>query len=177
MFLPLSVVTIQGAAPQAARDLDRATVVWGGECGVFVDVVSRITVDRPDLLVLSQTDCLITGHVVSGEEDALYDLGRNTGADVVLYYVQADTAGFFGCAAHPPDRRGAWVGDANTEWTFIHELTHVVGRNRHVTDRDNLMFSSTAQITNPPPELTEAQCRRILEDPALLCVSSIVLNL
>lgn len=177
MILPVSLVTIQGAQPQPGRDLDRAILVWGTECGVFVDVVSRIEVDRPDLLVLSQTDCSITGHVVSAEEDALFALGRNTGADVVVYYVQADTAGFFGCAAHPPDRRGAWVGNVCTEWTFIHELTHVVGRNRHVGDRDNLMFSSTAQITNPPPELTDAQCERILDDPALLCVSSIVLNL
>jgi hypothetical protein len=177
VFLPISVVTIQGATPQPARDLDRAVLVWGRECGVFVDVVSRITVDRPDLLVLSQTDCQVFGHVVSGEEDALFDLGRNTGADVVVYYVQGDTAGFFGCAAHPPDRRGAWVGNVNTEWTFIHELTHVVGRNLHVSDTDNLMFNSTAGITNPPPELTDQQARSILEDPALLCVSSIVLNL
>jgi hypothetical protein len=115
--------------------------------------------------------------VVSTEEDELFDLGRGLGTDLVGYYIRSDTAGFRGCAAHPPGRRGFWVGDSATDWTWIHETTHVVGNNLHVTDTDNLMFRSTSAITNLPPDLTEAQCTRILNDPALLCISSIVLNL
>jgi len=190
VILPISVVTIQGASPDLADDIENSDTVWGGECGVFVDVVSSVIVDDPSLLVLSQTDCLVSGHVVSSEEDALFDLGRNTGADVVVYYIQSDVAGFRGCAAHPAARRGCWVGDSATDWTFIHEITHVVGDNRHVgtssecsspgstTNSDNLMFiCGTASITDLPPDLSEEQCRRILNDPALLDVASIVLNL
>jgi hypothetical protein len=39
------------------------------------------------------------------------------------------------------------------------------------------MSTPTASITNPPPDLDADQCARILDDPALLCISSIVLNL
>lgn len=177
MILQVVTVTIQGAQPDRQRDLDRANEVWSVECGVWVEFVEDIVVDRPDLLVLSQSDCLVSGHVVSTEEDELFDLGRGLGTDVVGYYVRSDTAGFRGCAAHPPDRRGFWVGESATDWTWIHETTHVVGNNLHVTDTDNLMFRSTSAITNLPPDLTEAQCTRILNDPALLCISSIVLNL
>lgn len=177
MILPIVIVTIQGAQPNIPRDVDNANTVESGECEVWVDVVSNMVVDRPDLLILSQTDCLASGHVVGGEEDELFDLGRGLGTDVVAYYVGGDVAGFRGCAAHPPGRRGFWVGDIATQWTFVHELTHVVGDNSHVTDTDNLMFGSTSGITNPPPDLTEDQCTRIRTDPALLCISSIVLNL
>ena len=167
----VAVVTIQGANPDPIRDLNSGNTVYLAECGVSIDVVARITEDRPDLLVLDQTDCLATGHQVSEDEDALFDLGRDLGADIVCYYLQGDTAGFRGCAAHPPGRRGFWVGDSATEWTFVHELTHVVGNNPHVTDRDNLMFRNTGQLTNLPPDLTGAQCDRIRGDEAMVpCV-------
>ncbi len=107
----VAIVTVQGANADLERDLDAANLVYLTECGVWIDVVATITVDRPDLLVLEQTDCLLSGHVVSEEEDELFDLGRDLGADIVGYYVQGDTAGFRGCAAHPPGRRGFWVGD------------------------------------------------------------------
>jgi hypothetical protein len=177
MILPISVVIIEGATTDLVADVANANTVWVGECGVFVDVVAQGTVSDPRLLILDQNDCLVFGHVVSAEEDELFSLGRNTGADVTVYYVSGDVAGFRGCAAHPPGRRGCWVGDAATDWTFIHELTHVVGGNLHVGDTDNLMLSSTSDITNLPPDLTEDQCRRILDDPALLNIPSIVLNL
>jgi hypothetical protein len=59
------------------------------------------------------------------------------------------------------------VGDSATQWTFVHELTHVVGGNRHVTDTDSLMFRNTGMITNPPPDLTGEQCDRIVGDDAM----------
>jgi hypothetical protein len=170
-------VTISGARPNDTQDINTANAIYSAECGVFVELVESIAVDRPDLLVLNQTDCLRVGHLVSADEDELFDLGRNLGADVVGYYVQADVAGFRGCAAHPPDRRGFWVADIATQWTMTHEATHVVGGNPHVGDTDNLMFSNTGGITNLPPDLSGAQCARILADPALLCIPSIVLNL
>lgn len=167
----VAVVTIQGANANLGRDLDSGNLVYLTECSVWIDVVANVIVDRPDLLVLDQTDCLANGHQVSEEEDQLFDLGRDLGADIVGYYIQGDTAGFRGCAAHPPGRRGFWVGDTATQWTFVHELTHVVGDNAHVTNRDNLMFSNTGRITNPPPDLTPDQCERITNDAAMVdCV-------
>jgi hypothetical protein len=167
----VAVVTIQGANPNPNQDLQSGNQVYLPECQAWIDVVARRTVDRPDLLILNQTDCLLVGHQVSEEEDELFDLGRDLGADIVGYYIQGDVAGFRGCAAHPPDRRGFWVGDTATQWTFVHELTHVVGDNRHVTDRNNLMFNTTGQITNPPPDLTDDQCERIGDDPEMVdCV-------
>jgi hypothetical protein len=167
----VAIVEIEGANPDIDRDLAAADLVYSRECGVWIDIVDRVVIDRPDLLVLDQTDCRGSGHVVSPEENALYDLGRDLGADIVAYYIQGDTAGFRGCAAHPPGRRGFWVGDSATEWTFVHELSHVVGDNRHEDDRNNLMFSNTGRITNPPPDLTRDQCRRITRDPGMgICI-------
>lgn len=170
----VAVVTIDGASADLERDLDAANQVYLTECGVWIDLVGTITVDRPDLLILDQTDCLANGHVVSGDEDELFDLGRDLGADIVGYYIQGDTAGFRGCAAHPPGRRGFWVGDTATQWTFVHELTHVVGDNSHQTDRDNLMFRNTGRITNAPPDLSDGQCRRVSGDDAMVdCVLAV----
>ena len=180
MILPIVIVTIRGAQNDIPRDLDSANMVWGGEMEIWVDAVANLVVDRPALLVLAQNDCAaLDAHTVSVEEDALFDLGRAVGTDVVGYYIAGDTAGFAGCAAHPPGRRGFWVGEDATRWTFIHEATHVVGRNPHAdrNDTDNLMVPGTFRITNPPPDLNDAQRARILNDPALLCIPSMVLNL
>jgi hypothetical protein len=172
-------VTIQGANPNPQRDLERANSVWLTECSSWIDIVGSVTVDRPDLLMLDQADCSGDGHTVSDEEDELFDLGRDLGADVVCYYIQGDTAGYRGCAAHPPGRRGFWVGDSATEWTFVHELTHVIGDNSHVDDSDNLLYKGgTASITDLPPDLTSTQCSRIEGDAATQpCVLAVDGNL
>lgn len=176
MILPIVLVTVTGSNPDPDRDLDVSNEVWGGECEVFVDVVARFTVDRPDLLLLDQNDCDFV-HTVSDEEDELFDIGRGF-TDVVAYYITSDAAGDLrGCAAHPPDRRGFWVGDSATDFTFAHEMTHVIGRNPHVTDTDNLMFTRTSGITNPPPDLNAEQCARIVDDPALLNIAAMVMSL
>lgn len=161
----VATVTIQGAAPNIQQDFDNANVTYLGDCGASVQLVASIIVDNPGLLTIAQDDCLLEGHTVSADEDDLFDLGRNLGADIVCYYINGDVAGFAGCAAHPPDRRGFWVGAGASPWTFGHELAHVMGRNRHVTNSDNLMFTPTANITNTPPDLTNDQCERIIDDP------------
>jgi hypothetical protein len=177
MILPLAIVTVRGAQTNLARDIDNSVEIYGRECEIWVQLDANVEVDRPDLLVISQTDCLRVGHVVSVDEDELFDLGRGLGPDIVGYYLQSDAAGFRGCAAHPPERRGFWVANSATRWTLPHELTHVVGHNPHVGDSDNLMFTPTSSITNPPPDLSDDQRTRILQDPALLSVPSIVLDL
>jgi hypothetical protein len=179
MVVPIVLVTIQGASPDIPRDIEKANEMWGGACELWVDVIATIEVDRPDLLAFDQDDCFGgSAHSVSAEEDELFSIGRGLGPDVVCYYVKSGMAGARGCAAHPPDRPGFWVSDSATDWTFIHELTHVVGSNPHVADSDNLMYGGgTGSITNLPPDLDQGQCENILQDPAQLSIESIVLNL
>jgi hypothetical protein len=164
-FVKIALVTISGANPTIQRDLDNTNLVFESECDVWVYPTASIVVTDNSLLTLSQDDCAGSGHSVSDEEDELFDLGRNLGANVVGYYIRSDTAGFLGCAAHPPGRRGFWVGDAASQWTFAHELGHVVGDNSHVNNNNNLMTGNgTFNITNPPPNLSNSQCDRIEDD-------------
>jgi hypothetical protein len=165
-FVKVALVTVSGAAPALQRDLDNGNIVYTGQCGVWIYPTDSITVIAANLLTLDQDDCASSGHSVSDEEDQLFDFGRNLGADIVGYYINGDAGGFRGCAAHPPGRRGFWVGSTASPWTFVHELTHVVGDNAHVNNTDNLMISNTGTITNPPPDLTGSQCDRIRDDPA-----------
>jgi hypothetical protein len=172
-FVRVALVTVRpvgsalGQNANLQRDLDNANLIYQNECDAWVYAQDSI-VENTDLLgangILDQDDCASSGHSVSDEEDELYDLGRDLGAEVVGYYIAGDVAGFAGCAAHPPGRRGFWVGNGSP-WTFAHELTHVIGDNAHVTNSNNLMFTPTANITNPPPDLTDSQCERILDDP------------
>ena len=165
-FVRLALVTIQGASPNLQRDLDNANIVYQNECNNWIYYVGSITVNRPNLLILDQDDCFGSGHSVSDEEDELFDLGRDMGADVVGYYINSSNGGFAGCAAHPPGRRGYWTGSSASPWTFGHEMGHVIGDNSHVSDSDNLMYGGgTINITNPPPDLTNSQCSRINSDP------------
>lgn len=180
MLLPIVIVEIEGSNPDVDRDIDAVNVVWGSECEVFVDVLEHLTVDRPDLLTVTQQDCSAVGHVVSDEEDELYSLGRGRGADVVGYYIRrsAASSGILGCAAHPPGRRGFWVkGGTSDQFVLAHEAVHVVGDNPHVFGNTDNLMTRFSPGTNPPPDLNAGQCQRIVEDPALLSIESIALNL
>jgi hypothetical protein len=174
-FVTVALVTIQGATPNLQQDLDSANDLYQQECDAWIYCVDSITVNQPALLFITQTDCDGDGHVVSAEEAALFNLGRNLGANIVGYYINASSGGFLGCAAHPPGRRGFWVGSlvgtANAEWVLAHELTHVVGNNRHVPNndvpmgnRENLMWPNNGW-TFVPPDLVGNQCQRITNDP------------
>lgn len=166
-FVRLATVVLQGTTSTGnqQRDMDNTNIVYQNECDCWVYYQDNITVNRNGLLALDQDDCAGSGHSVSDEEDELFDLGRALGADVVGYYINSSNAGsFVGCAAHPPGRRGFWVGNGASPWTFAHELTHVVGDNSHVSNSNNLMSTPTASITNPPPDLTNSQEDRILDD-------------
>ena len=164
-FVKVALVTIQGANPNLQRDLDTANEIYQRDCDAWIYPVNSITVSRANLLTLDQDDCSGSGHSVSDEEDELFDIGRGLGADVVGYYINTSNGGFAGCAAHPPGRRGFWVGAAASPRTWAHELSHVVGDNSHVNNSNNLMFTPTANITNLPADLSNSQCDDILDDP------------
>jgi hypothetical protein len=163
-FVRLALVTISGASPNLQRDLDNTNIVYQNECDAWVYPVGSITVDRPNLLVLDQDSCPLGVQAnPTDEEDELFDLGRNMGADLVAYYIQ-NGPGAVGCSAYPAGRRGFWVDDGASPWTFAHELVHVMGLNPHVSNSDNLMSTPTANITNPPPDLTNSQSNNVLND-------------
>lgn len=176
-FIKIALVTVRPTGSTAEqdgnlqRDLDNTNLVYQNECGVWVyPVGSQVT--NTNLLganvLLNQDDCFGSGHSVSDEEDALFDLGRDMGADIVCYLINGSVDGYFGCAAHPSGRRGFWAANstpARTPWTFPHELGHVVGDNGHVGNTDNLMYGGgTNNLTNLPPDLTHSQCNRIEGD-------------
>ena len=166
-FVRIALVTIQGAAPTLQRDLDNTNIVLQNECDVWLYPVESITVDRPDLLVLNQNSCpLGVQSNPTDEEDELFDLGRQFDTDLVAYYIQNGPSAV-GCSAYPAGRRGFWVDDGASPWTFPHELVHVMGLNPHVSSSNNLMSTPTASITNPPPDLTATQSSNVANDAAI----------
>ena len=176
-FKPLvrvAQVTITGGTegtpnPTPQLDLDNANTIYQRECGAWVYCAGTSTANRPELNFLDQGDCnlYVSQHSVSADEDELFDLGRDLGAKIVCYYIYSATKGG-GCSAHPAGRRGFWLGNfaASPLVAFAHELTHNVGHNPHVTTPpDNLMTQASGKPVSST--LTEEQCQRILDDPAM----------
>lgn len=182
-FLRLAIVTVlplgstQGQYQNLQRDLDIANEIWQRDCGAWIYCVGSI-VEVTDLLgangVLNQNNCPlgVQGNPTA-EEDELFDLGRDLGADVVGYYLTGSiNANLGGCSAYPQGRRGFWAGFNQSGNMFAHELTHVIGLNPHPAqdsqvadnDQDNLMWPTPGAITNPPPDLRAIQSSRVLDD-------------
>jgi hypothetical protein len=169
------VTVIGGTAvtptPQPQRDLDNANTIYQRECGAWVYCEGNITVDRIELTFLEQDDCLLSGHSVTDDEAELFGLGRDLGANIVCYYIWSSTQAAGGCSAHPPGRRGFWLGSgpnnfpASPQVAFAHELTHNVGNNPHVTKPTNDLMTTAAGKQVKTSVLTDAQVKRILADP------------
>lgn len=174
------VGSTQGQYINLQRDLDLVNDVWQDDANAWVYCTGVATV-LTNILgangVLNQNSCPlgVQGNPTQ-EEDDLFDLGRNLGADVVGYYITGSTnPGLIGCSAYPNGRRGFWVAMGSNQNTFGHELTHVIGLNPHPgpdpqvadNDQDNLMWPTPGAITNPPPDLRQANRNRILGDPGM----------
>lgn len=184
-FVRLALITIrppgsmQGQDPNVQRDLDSVNDVWQAECGHWVYCVGSVVVMTADFgnnVILDQPNCpLGVQGDPTDDEDTLFNIGRNLGADVVGYYVGGATNGLGGCAAHPTGRRGFWVMYGTSQWMLGHELTHVIGGNPHpqndpqVPDNDqaNLMWPTPGAITPLPPDLRQVQCNRIGDDASI----------
>jgi Metallo-peptidase family M12B Reprolysin-like len=96
---------------------------------------------------------------LSDEQEALFNLraGVNPG-EIVIYFVKATDGIMNGCAAHPRqpfylfNRPGAIVTSVATPWTLAHEIGHILGL-EHVTSTYRLMYKSTEDIRDLPPNL------------------------
>jgi hypothetical protein len=178
-FVRLALVTVRplgstlGQDANVQRDLDAANDVWQAECGTWIYCVGSVVVTTAQFgntVVLDQPTCpLGVQSDPTDDEDALFDFGRDLGADVVGYYVGGTQRALGGCAAYPAGRRGFWVMYGTSQWMLAHELTHVIGGNPHPeddpqvpdNDQDNLMWNTPGRITHPPPDLRAVQCDRI----------------
>lgn len=185
-FIRVAIVTVlpvgstQGQYANLQRDLDLVNDVWLDDVGAWVYCTGVDTVFTNILGsngVLDQSSCpLGVQSSPTQEELDLFNLGRNLGADVVGYYITGSTnPGLIGCSAYPNSRRGFWVAIGSDQNTFGHELTHVIGLNPHPgsdplvpdNDQDSLMWPSPGAITNPPPDLRQANRDRILADSGI----------
>ncbi len=181
-FLRLALVTVRPTGSTAGqygnlqRDMDAANEVWLSDCDAWIYVVGSLT-ETTNILggngVLDQPSCpLGVQGSPTDEEDDLFDLGRNLGADVVGYFISGSTvAGRAGCSSYPDGRRGFWVRFGSSAWVLAHELTHVIGLNAHVStdnasNSDNLMWPNTSW-SNLPPDLNSSQCDSVLDDPSI----------
>jgi hypothetical protein len=141
----LCVVTIQGASPKPERDLTTANRVWA-QFGIEVRVLRRSTVNRPKLLNVNSFG------KPDPEEVELFELGRDTcTAQIIGYYVKSSTPYTWGLRPLVPLRAGFYVTDEGDQYTFAHELGHVMGLNEHHPDLRNLMAETPVELRPADP--------------------------
>jgi hypothetical protein len=123
---------------------------------IDVEWASTETLTLPVLNDVDVGDCVMGQ--TTAEQNQLFANRKNAGTnDVVVYFVRSTMPPYNGCAAHPSGKPGAVVVQAATQWTFAHEVGHVLGL-FHVSDNNRLMTGKgTSNITNPPPDLAASE--------------------
>lgn len=123
---------------------------------IDVEWVSNQTLNLPALNDVDAGSCVLG--VTTPEQNQLFMNRNNVGAnEMVVYFVRSTVPPYNGCAAHPAGKPGAVVVQGATQWTFAHELGHVLGL-FHVNNNNRLMTGNgTANITNPPPDLVVSE--------------------
>ena len=136
-----------------------------------IDVEWRTT-ESLNLPMLNDCDVgsCIMGQTTA-EQNQLFANRNNVGVnEVVVYFVRSTVPPFNGCAAHPSGRPGAVVVQGATQWTFAHEVGHVLGL-FHVNNNDRLMTGNgTSNITNPPPDLIASEINTMVASPLTINV-------
>lgn len=136
-----------------------------------VDVEWRTneTLSLPALNDLDVGSCV--AGVTTAEQNTLFTNRNNVGTnEVVVYFVRSTQPPLNGCAAHPAGRPGAAVVRNATQWTFAHEIGHVLGL-FHVASTDRLMTGGgTANITNPPPDLVASEATTMVASPLTITI-------
>jgi hypothetical protein len=128
--------------------------------GFEVRVVNTETLNLPALTVVDVGSCRRGS--VTAEQRQLFQNRNNLGrTDIAVYFVQATTPAFNGCAAHPSGTPACVVAAGATRWTMAHEVGHVLSL-EHVDDNDRLMTrNGTSNITNPPPDLVISEAKKM----------------
>jgi hypothetical protein len=163
----LHVKLLTNPTPSVAARVT-AMVALYGSVGIWVDLKSVQNLNLPGLADIDVGECITEvgpiGPIPTGlygttdEQDELFayrDFAEND--DVVVYVCKTvlGSGGFLnGCAVYPNGQPGAVISARSTIWTMPHEVGHVLGLD-HVGNTNRLMFGGgTANITNPPPDLT-----------------------
>jgi hypothetical protein len=123
---------------------------------IDIELASTENLNLPALNDLDVGACVMGS--ATAEQNQLFNNRNNAGAnDIVVYFVRSTIPPFNGCAAHPTGKPGAAVVQTATQWTFAHEVGHVLGL-FHVNNNDRLMTGNgTSNITNPPPDLVASE--------------------
>lgn len=132
---------------------------------VGVEVASTETLSLPTLLDVRVGSCT-SGQAMTSDQTALFGNRNNVQAnEIAVYFVRTTIPPLNGCAAHPTGLSAAVVVQTATEWTFAHEVGHLLDLN-HVDDNDRLMTGNgTINITNPPPDLDESEASTMDASP------------
>jgi outer membrane protein OmpA-like peptidoglycan-associated protein len=127
--LQMCTLTIQGAAPNIARDLTTANRVMAQD-GIEFRLSQLPNVNNPALLDIQRTTCPLTiggDNNRSAEETALFALGRAACAvNYLTYFIRSDSMGLNGCSAYPVGQPGVTVSDGASQYSFAHENGHVM---------------------------------------------------
>jgi hypothetical protein len=131
--------------------------------GILVEIAGEERLNLPALEDVNVGPC--TRGTVTPEQRQLFSHRNDAGPlDLCVYFVRSTVPPTSGCAAHPDGRPGAVVASGAPVWTLAHEIGHVLGL-EHVPPTDRLMTRATAQITNPPPDLTPAEVKTMHDSP------------
>jgi hypothetical protein len=164
--LEICTFTIQGAAPNIAGNLATGNRVMA-QAGVEVRILSQLSANNPALLDIQQANCPLTigGDLNRGaEETALFALGRAAcTSSFIVYFVRSNSLGLFGCSAFPTGRPGVHVADTATQYTFIHEMGHVLALPHNGTANNLMTGAGTNSLPANPNNvnLLAAQCQTI----------------
>jgi hypothetical protein len=169
----LCTITIQGASPAqtVANNLRIINRIFA-QCGVEFRVLRSDTVNNPAVLDMNQPSCPLT---IGGDthrntqELTLFAIGRATCvANFIVYFVRSIT-GLRGCSAYPVGLPGVTIADDATQYTFSHEIGHVL-RLPHITDNTNLMNTTTTPLPATPNlvRLRRSQCTLVQGSPQVV---------